>query len=365
MRTPSPLLHVLYIDTYTQFGHVALNEVYINNLASVGLSVEVVMADKVIAQMNLDPRVLVRPIPLRLITAGGGRVSDRMRDIRILKYIKGTFALENYGCIFLSSFDEIVLSTVRLRGRLLLLAHGNVAGMDNPLKRLCMMNLSRYATFVVFHEFIKKRCEEIGINDVFVEAQGISKPYVMSKEERCKILSTIDARLTPESGYTLMFVPSGAKYNDTLLRTAIGNEEFLAFLKRERIKLAMKEIGVTSEMENVITISRSLNRQEYQALFTESACIILSYPESFTYRVSAILLECFSNEKICLLSDITAFRAFDMHFRYTPYFNGIFECMNRMKQILSLPAEISEHPFMSREELNPSFTEIKKIVCRT
>jgi hypothetical protein len=90
---------------------------------------------------------------------------------------------------------------------------------------------------------------------------------------------------------------------------------------------------------------------EYRALFQACGCVLLHYPPSFRYRVSAILFECFANGKPCIVSDIEAFRAFAPHFRYQAFYRDRHDLASRLDGLLSSKCQGLPRPYRDLDGL--------------
>jgi hypothetical protein len=276
----------------------------------------------------------------------------------MLWYIRRRRIHGRYDYIVFSSFDEIPLYFSGIKGNLLLFTHANVAGLDNPIKRWFLKRIARRGRLIVFHEFIKRRCEEFGIRNVLVEPQGLSEPYVMDDATTLSTLRSLDGRLASGVFSQMLFAPTGSKYADVFLKEAIGDRAFTQFLAERRIGVVIKDDALRSSSENIIILSQHLSDTEYKALFVASTAIILSYPMSFNYRISAALFECFSNSKPCLLSDIEGFKVYEPHFTYKPYFSNPGELMAGIDALSALPVAVRQAPYRDLQALVPTFSAL-------
>jgi hypothetical protein len=86
--------------------------------------------------------------------------------------------------------------------------------------------------------------------------------------------------------------------------------------------------------------------------------ILIAYPPSHKYRVSAVFLECIANNKICFLSDIEALKNYMVHIKIPLYFKNINELIDCVNKFLQLDKEIIAAPFKDTEGMVPKFTEL-------
>lgn len=347
---------ILYIDPYCTSGHTNLNKNYIKQLLKVGMVVDIAIKANYIEDLNLPPNMEKFIIPDKLFHHKG-KILSRYYLLRIFNYIYRNIELSTYDYIFLAAYDEIALFFSNLKKNLLLLNHSNVAGLNNLIKRYFINKVSKYSTHIVFAYFIKEQFVRYGITNVIVEPVGLIDSYEVKRDIRA-ILKPFHKKDSIINYEKIIFCPNGSKYSDGFIESLITNLEFIKFLTEEQILFVIKEKQLISKSKNIIILSKRLSDIQYQTLFMMSSVVLLSYPKSFTYRVSAILYECFSNKKICVISDIDSFRSFQSFFNYNPYFKNTNELIQIMKNILGNIDEVSKNPYLSLNNLEPSFIKL-------
>lgn len=349
---------LLFVDTLSQFGHNNFNRVLIKRFHELGFEIELVMREGYYEELRLPRQHARWPLPARWFPDNPGKLRARYCQLRMLLHIKKQLAHREYDFIVFSFFDEISLYFSGLRGNLFLICHANISGLRSPVKRFFLKQVATRGRLVVFHDFIKQRCEKYGISNVLVEPQGLPTPYAVSRSTQARLLRAIDERLDCRDFAHTVFAPTGSKYSDGLLKEAIGTPRFVRFLEEKRIAFVIKDATLRSNCDNIVAIARHLSDQEYQALFLSSSSLVLSYPPSFDFRVSAILFECFSNNEPCVLSDIPGFRVFERHFNYTPFFRGTAGLMAALDTVCSLAPATRQAPYRDRHLLNPAFATL-------
>lgn len=351
---------LLYVDPISPPGHRTLNRVFIETLLARGYTVDLMMRAGYLSDLVLPAGGERFEIPGEYFAARPGKVRARLDHLRILRFTKRQLARRAYGCVFFSSFDEIPLALSRIQGNLVLVAHANVADLDNPIKRFFLQRLARRSTLVVFHEFIRRRCNTFGIHSVMVEPLGLSPPYQMDENARRAAVATVDRRLAGRRFDHIFFAPSGSKYSDGFLGVLTHDEEFREFLRAYRIALIIKDGQLQRDCPNVIILRRPLSDDQYRGLFLSSRALVLSYPKTFNYRVSAILFECFSNGKRMLLSDIEGFRAFEPHCAYPAFFQSKLDIMARMRESIDAARDVTPL-YRDVDRLMPDFGALETI----
>lgn len=351
---------ILFIDPNSQTGHVNLNRVYVGKLTEIGLQVDLAVKEGYVAELGHAPESVRVEFPALLCDdryAGAfSKLTARYRQLRILLYLRRHVDLVKYDYLFFSSFEEISLYLSGIRGRLFLLNHANVSDLANPVKRFFLRRLAARSTFIVFHEFIERRCQEFGITSTAVVPLGLSEPYLLSQSKQLETLRRMDPRLA--SGRPIVWIPTGSKYSDGSLGRMMADPAFLRFIAEKDLLVVVKDRELTVASEHVVIFRDAIGTEEYQALFSASRCVVINYPASFEYRVSAVMLECFSNDKPCLLSDIEGFRAFAHHFRYEPFFSNARELAARLTELLAAPSNLLATPYRDLEAFHPSFARL-------
>lgn len=346
---------LLYIDPFNGNGHLNLNKVFIRTLMDRGFDVRLVVREGYARSLGLSEEMVDLIVPERYHKRNVGRWKARWGLWKTFRHIKTNLDLSRYDIVFLSAYEEMSLFLAGIGRKLYLVNHANVSGMDNPFKRAFTRMLSRQSTHIVLAEFIKDRFAHFGIKKVLVEPLGLTEPYWIDEGARAPLLRSINEKLASGRYESIIFSPSGSKYGSPLMSQIISDPHFKDYLARNKILLVVKDKALASDHPNILILRDALSQDQYQVLFTESDLIIICYPESFNYRVSASLFEAFSNRKACFLTDIEGFRFYSHHFNYNPYFRdtesliGLIEAFCRNKEALAI------EPFSDLASLTPTF----------
>jgi hypothetical protein len=350
---------VLYIDTYSKFGHTNLNNVFIQKFKQIGFQVKVVARKNYLTNINIPQSEVALAIPDKFYSPRAGKIKDRIEQWKILKLIFKSIPIEKFDYVFFSYFDEIAFSFSTFRGNLFLLNHSNVSGLENYFKRFFLKCTSQKGTFVVFHQTIKDQFNKFGFNNVIVEQLGLPEPYEVDLTSRQSFLNDIDIRFNSNLYQAKVFVPSVSKYQNDFFKKAISDKTFLKLLEAQNILLVLKDQTVKISHPNICIIHSYLSDEEYKAVFTTSDLIVLHYPTTFKYKVSALLFECFANKKPCLLYDIESFRVFGDHFAYNPFYNNLEEFCNITTNLIKHFKTNTFQLYLNLEILNPTLDNIK------
>jgi hypothetical protein len=346
-------LKLLYLDVFCPSGHLAFNRAYIAKLLAEGFELSYALRAGYHQELGSPPGTLKVEVPAEYYDRPGS-LASRLNHWLALRYIRRRIDQKDYDAIFLSSFEEISLWAAGFSLPCILVNHANVAGLDKGLRRWFARRLSRNNTMIVFAEFIRQRVFHHGIKRAQVVPQGLVEPHRPGDQDP-QLLSAIDPRLIAPDFRHVVFVPSGAKYADGFIARVTTDPSFQEFLCARSILLVVRGVELPNACTNVVSISKYLSNDEYKALFLASKCLVLHYPESFNYRVSATLIECFSNDKPCVVSDIEGFRAFAHNFQYEPFYGSQAELCAALDRVIDIASAAGSVAYRHLEEQIPSF----------
>ena len=351
---------VLYIDLFSQYGHSNLNKVFISRFENLGYDLNYVVREGYIEELEISKKKVVWAIPEKYFSNSFGKLKGRFIQYKMLTYIKNNISTTEYELLFFSFFEEISFGFANLKGNIVLMNHSNISGLTNRFKLFFLKKSSTKAKILVFHESIKVRLSEFGINHVIVEPLGLFKAYP-TETDLIKIekLRKIDDRLLSVEFEFRILIPTASKYDNSFISEVTSNPTFLNFLKTENILLIVKDKSIQSSHKNVLVIDSFLSDDSYKSIFMISDTLLLHYPHTFEYKISAALFECFANYKPVLLSNIASFKAFNAHFEYQPFYENqeqLIESINELKHFLS---SSDKRPiYRNLDALNPTLNSI-------
>lgn len=349
VRAAGPL--VLFVDLFCPDGHLELNRVYLSGLVAAGAEVDCAFKAGYAEKLNVSGLRRVFEFPEQRYDEKCGPIRARWNQWVLLMAIQAVINVQRYGAIIFSSFDEIAVAMSGRWPGCVFLNHANIAGMDHSIKRCAMRALGEDSIHVVFHEFIAREARARGLRRVEAMPQGLAPPYGPTDESKA-LLRSIDPRLGGGKSQRVIFAPSGAKYADGFIRHLCLDEDFVRFMEARGALLVVKGMTLPDSLSSMVGIDRRLSADEYRALFNASSGLILHYPPTFTLRVSATLMECFANQKPCLLSGIEGFKAYAKHFEYQPYYQTKSDLMQGIEFLLQRSAAVWR-PYRDLRELAP------------
>jgi len=347
---------VLYIDTIACFGHVNLNKNYLQQFRNCGFKISVISQLSYLKSLELLEGEKLLALPDSYFTYTGA-IINRILEIKKLRFIKKNVVFDKYDVVFFSYFDEIALYFVQMQGNLIFMCHNNVSGLKNMFKLFFLKNISKRGDILVFNELIKNQFIKYGISNIIVEPLGLSPPYKTSQSNRI-LLENLDFRLVDEYFSLGIFIPEFSKYGDNFLLNSLLNDSFLKYLSQKKILLVIKAESPSFHHPNICWLPKFLNDEIYRAVFIETDILLLSYPSSFEFKVSAVLFECFSNNKPCLLSDIPSFQVYRENLNFNLYYNSIEELIELLDFILIKKHDILNNPYKNTSFLNPTLKKL-------
>lgn len=347
---------VLYIDTFSQFGHNNLNNVYLNQFRESDCKVSVIARTNYIKEIEVSNEEIVFTIPESYYIKDVGKIEDRIMQWKILRLIKKNVDFSQYDIVFFSYFDEISFALAGLEGNLFFMNHSNVSGLENVIKRFFLNRISKIGNIVVFHKSISDQFAKYGILNTITEPLGLSSPF--SKIINFDIINKIDNKLTSSEFDLKIFIPTVSKYSDNFIQKILLDSDFLNFLRQKKILLIIKDRIIQTQHQNISLLNNFLAEEEYQMVFKISDVVLLHYPNSFKFKVSASLFECFSNNKPCFISEIDSFKLFESKFSYNPYYGSQQQLIELIENCFN-PEKINfTKPFKNLNDLNPTLKSV-------
>lgn len=327
---------ILYIDVICADGHINFNKIYINSLIKSNEDVKLILKKGYAEKMGFNSKFILFELP-EFMFYDFKKIPfiNRLMMTINLMYINLRILFKNYSKIYVGSYEEISFFFSFFSKKTILINHNNISGLSNRVKLFFFIKLSKKHTMLVFNNKIRDYLFELNAKNIIVKPHGL--PEVFSKN----IIYSIR-----KHDERIIFLPSHNSIDVNFIDSAFSNEVFLAFLKKYNFKI-VKKGGTIYKDSNILTINKVLAYEEYKSIFLQSDIILLPYPSTFKHRVSGVLHECFANDKLCLLSNIDAFRVYEENFNYNPFFCDINDLSQRLLELMTL--------FLSEESFNRNF----------
>jgi hypothetical protein len=354
---------VLYIDADSPPGHIPFNMGYIAKLSETpGVSLSVIFRAGYLSAAAVAPAVVAKEIPRWLyLKKDRGKLVNRLFMLLRYRYLSRTSGWTKYDKVIFAGYDELALFFSGIRRPLLLVNHDNVRGLDNPVKRFFLKQISKRHAHIVFMEYMADKMRRHGIHNLFVVRHGLRAPFAPAPPGA---LEAIHKRFAQKDFDKILFCPSFSSSDEQFVRELVRSEHFCALLARHKILLVVREHRNALRddgLPNLLALKTTLATPEYEALFRHSFAILLPYPDTFRYRVSNMLHECISNNKLCFAASIPALKAFAPYMLYPCFYATLSELAACIAGAIA--KKIDEQPvkYVHTDALQPDFSEMLTI----
>uniref|UniRef100_UPI0032173E23 hypothetical protein n=1 Tax=uncultured Draconibacterium sp. TaxID=1573823 RepID=UPI0032173E23 len=346
---------ILFVDPLSPRGHVNFNSIYIQSLYKLTENLDFSFKQGYENHFKIKSQSIVYPIPKKLFISTRNKFTTRYNQWKVLRFIKNHIPLQSYDIVIFSSYEEISLSLAFIRKKVFLINHNNIRNIENPIKRYFFKKASARNTNIVFEDYIKGHLEGKGISNLITIPHGIPTPHsmgILSNQNMCEKFSFLN------NFDRVIFSPSASSSDMPFLTKLNSDSSFLSFLSQNNILFIVRGDFQESQSRNLLVINNFLTDTEYQFLLLRSDIILISYPQTHLFRVSAILFECIANNKFCVLSNIPALRIYAEYFNYNPYFESISSLLILLKNLISNKQLTDSSPFKNTNKLNPDLGKI-------
>lgn len=318
---------LLYIDYLSQSGHINFNKTFIKDISNLDLKIDFIFRKNYSASFGIKKNVLT--IPDRFYLSANSFIM-RLNYFKILRYIDKKINLNNYDYVLLSSYDEVSLYFSRIRSKLILINHNNLANLDNIIKRFFFKRISNVNYNVVFENYMMDNLKKFQIKNLFKISHGLPDPLRVSNIKNTIFLKNQTIKF--DSFEKLIFIPSLSSLDKKFILQLILDKDFINFLNANNVLLILKTKELFNvNMTNFIVINEFLSDIDYNSIFIKSNLIILIYPITFRNRVSSVFFQCIANNKTCLINSNKALNEFKNKINYECYFESKDELISKIK----------------------------------
>lgn len=334
---------VLFIDPVCFSSHINFNKLQITALSRL-YDVEYIFKKGYYENFGLKRESIIWEIPTTRNYMGGIRF--RMYLLLIFSIIKYKIRLKQYDKIIISYYDEIALYFSYFPTSYLF-NHANVGGLHNKIKLWFFKKLSKRHTHIVMDypslEYLKKN----NIKNIKVIRHGIIDSY--ARMPRPKILNKYNL---------VIFSPSAVSSDENLLGEIITDKRCLDWLENHNVGLVIRTRCLKSISENILILDKYLTDEEYRTLFTSSDAILITYPETYKYRTSGVLLEALACSKKVILSDTECMRQYEEIYGNNVYFDNTQSFINAIANLEMHKFEDFKLSKYQLQKLMPDYTNL-------
>lgn len=291
---------ILIADTIFPKGHRYLNTRLINALSTNydltvvdcnGYYKELIPFTEKIRFLNIKFRCLNKNVFLNHILL----IYNGLKLIFNLK-------IKKYDTVIFFTFDTLnffLIYPFFRNKRIILIHHDNTAGLKSNYKNL-------------FFNMYAKKVEHI----VFCP---ILRDYIALHTKVDPINIHTLSHPLPENSYTIsnssfkekrIIISTGYANDEELIARIIETEKRTNLLKKNNIFWKIRSNKISYISDSICVFSEHLPRQEYRALYNDSALVVLLYSSDYAYRFSGALFDGITNNRIVIGPDIAIVRYF-------------------------------------------------------
>jgi len=344
---------LLYIDPLSPNGHINFNKIYIEALFKIFESIDFAFKQGYEEKLPIPKNAKIYSIPEKYYISSDNKIANRFKYFQINKYIKKHCNINQYDFVIFSSYEEISLYLSFFSRTLIIVNHNNLCGLHNPIKLHFFKKVANKNINIVFENYMRDYLSLLGVKNIYTIHHGLTNPYDKKIKEDTDLIN--DFAYIENFKYVI-FSPSSTSTDTNFLGNLISNDEFKMFLHENGILLILKYKQLNYDSGNIRIIDNYLTDSQYKYIFLRSDLILIPYSNNFSYRVSAVLFEAMSNNKLCILSNIRALNIYKDYFNYDPYYENIEELMIKISLIIDLPDKIKNNPYKNINKLNPDFS---------
>lgn len=337
---------ILYIDPVCLEGHLNFNKIQISALISQGFQVDICATTDYYHSLECDDVNLIYEIPKGEIIADKGGLKYRGAMIKVLFKVKKNVILSNYDAVIISCYDEIALSLSFFPSSYII-NHNNICKLNNPIKKLFFKLSTKRHKHIVLCESAKRYIKNnYPLAHVYKIKHGLPSPINAVKKE---------------SNMFTIFAPSKSSTDISSTQELLLNDDFNSWLKKNNIQFIVRGDFKIRQDSNIQLLKGFLTQEEYSNLFFNADCIFINYPQTFRYRVSAVLFESIANRKPCVIFDIPEFEEYKDIIPEIYFFSNPSKLMSTLIWIKNNPNEIKFNDYLIRK-LQPDYSFLKYII---
>lgn len=334
-------MRFLYIDPFSFEGHVNFNKIHIEALRRCGFQPDFVFKEGY-GRLLGEPNV-VYEYPARLYNHDSGN-KWRVSQYRILRDIMRHVDMDSYDRIFLSAYETFSVLFTGFPSSFLV-NHDNI--QNNKIKLWGIRALAGKHVHIALLRQSLEFLKEMGCSDSYFVNHGLIEPYPAEPRDGGQRIS--------------IFSPSAESSDEPFINEMILDDALNGILEEKNVRISIRSNNLRSGRKNIEVLGRRLSDEEYRRRFMASDYILIAYPESFEYRVSAVLMEALACGKRILVRDIPAMSEFRDMIGAGNYFSDISELSECIRRLEARRENDAGNLRDLRLSLSPDYSFIKQI----
>lgn len=338
-------------------GHEQYNLIQLKALSSLG-TVYTIFREKYYLDLDIPNVCRYMDIPNKYFLPYSSTFKSRWLQIIMMRFLQKNIYLNDWDNIILSSSDVIVLALSNTFKNAICIGHSLGADMNNIIKVFFTKSFNHSLTHVVFNNLMKDRINQFGIHNVKIVPHGF-QPFVKRDFSTCE--TVIRNKYNINESVKYLFIPSISSCSENLFDYYFYNEIFNNYLYNHHLLLITKINFKREAMSNMRFINGYLPQEDYEYLFLHSICNVLVYSETFNYRVSGVLNECFANKVPCIINNNLALEAYNNYFNEEIFvYSNVEQLMNCIDNVLNL--DMSMPYYKNLEDISDPTSAWKRLL---
>lgn len=341
---------ILFIDYPSFDGHIHSTRIQIEALKELGFEIYCVFKKGYIERHRLEGVVNYVEIPECLYSEKDSHIRYRIEYILSILYSRWHVKRNDWDHIIIQTYEPLSLFLAQSFKGSYIVDQNTASYVDRPSTRWMLQILSSSYKHVVFNSYQKEGLTKHGIKNVYVVPIGA---HVIPE---CIDKSILDKYSLKENHF--IFCPSATSVDHEFVARLCRDVLFLNYLRDNHIKMVVKkQYDVDKSYKDcILPLTQYLSEEDYNCLMRYSKFVLLSYLQSFTYRVSGVLLECIESKIKCLINNLPSFRAYEDYLKYKDiFYNNTEELVDLAKKIDGVNVQDMYLPFNSMASIKEAW----------
>lgn len=323
-------MKVLIVDYIAGYGHRSFNRIHINAIKSCGVDIQLISKKGFFDYLNDNSlkQSLIPSVFFRSFKAGVfAQIFARLFDILKLLVVKWVSLKSNSDFIIFLDYDILSFFTFRTNTPVALVNHFNVDDLDNKFKLNLTKKLPPHYAFVDLNTFIDNHFKQLipGVKSVVIP-HGLD--HFVSNEDK--------SLLTPFDLEKYVFCPVSSSFNKRLLEDIFTSKKLESYLHERRMKICMKGNAVdVCKIDRIIQLPSYVDDVLYNTLLSNAFAVFLPYDDSFKYRVSGVLHECYAKNIPVICSRTESFEQYEQYMAYDSLIHNVDDFIHTLESLNS------------------------------
>ena len=317
-------MRILAIDYITYKGHRTFNQIHIESLAKLGHNITLVAREMAITEIeesdNVNkitlPKWYEKQYPFYFL-------SERIKGIIALRWIRRKVDIPKFDLVLFLAYDIMTITTCKLKNRVLLVNHNNIAQLDNRFKLRLTRKLPYNYVHIVLTKDALERLKQLVSHRAFYVPHGYLEQDGRIKCPQC--VREINR---------FIFIPVNRWIDSNLLNTVFSSRQVYDYLTGNGIRIILKKgvFSIFGNPDSFVFLDSYIPDDEYRYLLKNAIGVVLPYNKDFIYRSSGIMFECVANKSTIIASDIPSMKAYENQLKIT-YFKDAESFLNCIRTI--------------------------------